>query len=136
MASSADDVLSACASRRIVPVTGIEQWKDKQGNPLVLWMRSLMENERSAFEASLFDGDGGFDDAKLREARIQMVALSICDENGRPIFTDLQAKRLASRDAGLVNVLYVQVRKHCGFDVKPKKYSAPEAASEDDTPSA
>ena len=136
MASSADDVFAACAARRIVPVTGLDDWKGGDGKPLVLFVRSLMENERSAYESSLFDTDGNIDDKKLKEARLQLISLSVCDESGRPIFTELQARRLASRDAGLVNLLYVQVRKHCGFDVKPKKYSAPEGANDDDLPTA
>ena len=114
--STAAEVLNAAAQRRIAPVTGLEAWG------LTLFMRSLTEREKSAYEYSLIDPETGqIIPERIKAARASLIARVICDESGVLVFDEGQVKALMSRDGKLIGVLNQQAREHVGLSKKEKK---------------
>lgn len=121
-ASSVTDILQA--KKRVVPFTGLEEFG------LTLYCGPISEYESAEHEASHWKpGTTQIDPMRLKASRRKLIALTVCDENGKRLLSDEQAAQLDSRLAGL---LYDQATEHTK-PPKPPKNS--QAASGDDSPS-
>ena len=120
-ASSFADMLNA--GKRVKPFKGLEEFG------LTLFCGSITELESADHEASSWKvGTTQVDPSKLKQTRRKLIALTVCDENGRRLLTDEQAGQLDSR---LAEILYDQAVEH----VKPAKPKNSPSANGDDSES-
>jgi hypothetical protein len=110
-ASTFEDMLSA--SKRVKPFMGLEEFG------LTLFCGSITELESSELESSAWkSGTTDIDPLKLKSARRRLIALTVCDEDGRRLLSHDQAAMLNSR---LASILYDQANAFITF--KPPKKS-------------
>jgi hypothetical protein len=129
MASTAADVLNASAKRRVDPIEGLEEWG------LTLYMVSLTEREKSEYEYGLINPETGeIIPGKVKQARASLITRVVCDEDGKPIFTESQVKALMGRDSKLIGLLDKACRAHVGISKAEKKTDS-DSESDDDSPS-
>lgn len=123
--ASRQSLLSLC-SRRIgritLPISG-----------QLVRFRSLSEKEFSDYEAAGIIRDEEtdklkVDDARQRDARGRLLALAICDDLGKPIFTAEDVPALGEMDTAEALPLYEAVRDHCGLTAAVERRKAREAA--------
>jgi hypothetical protein len=120
-ASSFADMLNA--GKRVKPFTGLEDFG------LTLFCCSITELESAEHESSSWKtGTTLVDPGKLKQTRRKLLALTVCDENGRRLLTDEQAGQIDSR---LAEILYDQSVEH----IKPAKPKNSPSANGDDSES-
>lgn len=80
--------------------------------------RDLNDEETAAYEQFPFDAKGNYSQAKGREQRRRLIALTLVDADGNRLFrTDediAAAKQIRGR---VLRELFVIARAHCGLDV-------------------
>ncbi len=87
-----DEILSADDLKR--ERVELPEWGDEDSHAYV---RTMTGRERDAYEENC-QGDGG-----LRNIRARLVALTLCDENGERLFTDVEANKLGDRSSLALN---------------------------------
>jgi hypothetical protein len=102
------DVLLALNKRRFTDVTL------PSGD--VVRIRNLSEKERSKYESETLTKGGQLNAAKLADAKRRLIALCCVDDAGNLIFHPDDIKGLESVDSAVTQVLYDEIRTHCGFD--------------------
>jgi len=80
-----------------------------------VYVRGLTGSERDLFEAEMVewvgDGKNRYKQVTLENARAKLAARTICDENGKRLFTDADIRALAEKSAvGLQIVFDVAMR--------------------------
>lgn len=86
-----------------------------------VYVRGLTGKERDQFEASMIDQRGKSQTVNLQNIRAKLAGLSICDENGKRIFTDADLAALAGKSALALNRVFEVARRLSGLgddDVK------------------
>lgn len=86
-----------------------------------VYVRGLTGKERDAFEAGMIDQRGKSQTVNLQNIRAKLAGLSICDENGKRIFTDADLAALAGKSAVALNRVFEVARRLSGLgddDVK------------------
>jgi hypothetical protein len=84
-------------------------------------VRSLTGAERDKFESGMIEQRGKSQSVNLLNIRAKLAAMTICDEDGQRIFTDLDVKALAEKSALALNRVFEIARKLSGLaeeDVK------------------
>lgn len=71
-----------------------------------VYVRELAGWERDAFEASLMQQVGNTYVMKLKNARARLAALSICDENGKRLFSEKDAQELGKISAAALDRIF------------------------------
>ena len=108
-------------------------------------IKSMTGAERDGFEDSLFvdvsDGKGGTKRVQnLKHLRAKLVAASLVDEDGTPVFTMDEVASLAKKSAAALNRCFEAAQKLNGMgqpaevEAKNDSPSAPSAASTSDSP--
>ena len=102
-----DDFLAATKRRfKTVPMWGGKTCR----------IRSITEAEYADIDARNIDfRKGGLSAAGIRGSNVRLLIACVCDGDGEPIFTDLDAAKLASVDTALVEPLVREIREHCGL---------------------
>lgn len=78
-------------------------------------IRSLTEGEWSDHQAETMGFKNGTSQEEgFRTSDARLIALTVVDGNGTPIFRDTDVPRLAYCDAGLTEPLVREIRRHCG----------------------
>lgn len=120
-ASSFQDMLNA--GKRVKPFTGLEEFG------LTLFCGSITELESAEHESSNWKpGTTDVDPKRIKDVRKKLLALTVCDENGRRLLNEEQAGQLDSR---LAATLFDQASEH----VKPVKPKNLPSANGDDSES-
>lgn len=83
---------------------------EKFGKDAAFYLKPLISADRDAFEASVVGVDGKRD---LYNLRARLVALCLCDEDGKVLGT---AKQIGLLRADLVGELFTEVRHMNGMD--------------------
>lgn len=126
-ASTAADVLKVSLARRVELIKGLEPWG------LTLYMRSMTEREKAAYEFELIDPKTGeIKVGRLKQSRAKLVSLVVSDEAGNLLFGESQVRELEDRDGKLVHVLNEQCREHVGLGKPSEKNS--DSTDDDDSP--
>lgn len=103
MTLSRDQILAADDIKR--ELVAVPEWGGE------VYVKGLSALERDRFEASVLDQSGGGRKIKLENFRARLAALSICDENGKPIFEASDIPALGAKSAAALDrVLAVSQR--------------------------
>ncbi len=69
-------------------------------------VRSITGRQRDEFEASLVEQRGNDRKVNMRNARAKLIVLCAIDENGQPLFTSEDIRRLGSKNAKPIDRLF------------------------------
>jgi hypothetical protein len=97
------------------PVT-IPEWKDAEGKPLVVHVRTLTADERDTFEREQLDKKPG-----TRRIRASLAAKAVVDAQGNRIFTDADIEAIGKKNGNAIDRLFAAVfelNKMSDADVK------------------
>lgn len=103
-----------------------------------VFVRSLTGAERDKFESGMIEQRGKSQSVNLSNVRAKLAAMTICDEAGDRIFSDMDVKMLAGKSALALNRVFEVARKLSGLaeeDVK-ELAEALEGDPLEDSPSA
>ena len=78
-------------------------------------VRSLSGVERDAFETSVLTGKGKHRDVNLKNLRAKLVALSVVDAMGAPLFTETDIKWLGEKNACALNKIFDAAQRLSGL---------------------
>ena len=84
-------------------------------NGLVARIRSITEDEKSAYESIVYDADGKFQVARLKLRRRKLIQLCLVDDAGVNLYTAAEVGTM-KMDGGLASQLFDRMVKHCGLD--------------------
>lgn len=79
-------------------------------------IQSLTEREKSAYETALLAKGGGFNQQKLKDARLALVVLCLVDGDGNTLLSASDVSALRDMDGGIVSKLVDECKEHAGFD--------------------
>lgn len=98
-------------------------------NGLVARIRSITEDEKSAYESIVYDAEGKFQVARLKLRRRKLIQLCLVDDAGVNLYT---AQELPSMkmDGGIASQLFDAMVKHCGLDAGGENVTAAKNDSE------
>ena len=86
----------------------IPEWKDDDGKPIVVWVRTMTGTERDAYEWWCIKQKGG----ELVGVRGRLVALCTVDEDGTRIFDDEKdPAKLGKKSAAALQRIFDAARK-------------------------
>lgn len=77
--------------------------------------QSLTEKEKSAYEMAVATKKGEPNLDRLVDARRRVLVLSLVDDSGTRLLTDLDVEQMGELDGKLLAQLYDVAREHCGF---------------------
>ena len=82
--------------------------------------RSLTDEELSAYDSALFARNqetGAVETIPEREndSRARLIVLTVCDNDGEPLFTDKDVELVAQFDPADILPLAEAIREHCGI---------------------
>lgn len=84
-----------------------------------VYVRGLTGNERDAYEAGLIRvGSNGKVETVTAQARGRLAAIGLCDEKGRRLFTDDDARQLGDKNAAALGRICDRIRKLSGMDAE------------------
>jgi hypothetical protein len=78
-------------------------------------IRSLTGEERDRFEASCLIERDGKQSTNLENMRARLVALSVVGEDGKPVFTGADVKRLGMKNAAVLDRVFEAARELSGL---------------------
>lgn len=79
-------------------------------------IRSLTELERSNYEASTMGAKGEFKMSKLKQARRNLIALTVVDAAGDLLLNQPgDVKALEAKDGAITDAIFEQSLVHCGI---------------------
>jgi hypothetical protein len=97
----------------------IPEWADEDDPKGTVYIRALTARERDAYEASQWVRDRkGKASQNLVNLRARFAVLVLCDEAGRPLFTELDVTELGRQDAGALNRVFEAGYKLSGMDTE------------------
>jgi hypothetical protein len=82
----------------------IPEWKDAQGKPMTVYVRSLTADERDAFEHEQLAKAKG-----ARRIRASLVSKAVVDDQGKRVFTDADMETLGTKNANALDRLFAAV---------------------------
>jgi hypothetical protein len=80
-----------------------------------VYVRGLTGKERDQFEAGMIDQRGKSQVVNLQNIRAKLASMSICDEDGKRLFTDADLAALAGKSAIALNRVFDVARKLSGL---------------------
>lgn len=83
-----------------------------------VWIRSNSELRQSQRYASYLDSEGKVIPAENAKASIHIIIDQICDEDGKPLFTDGDFAELAESDSNALEPLQSAIRSFNGDQKK------------------
>ena len=86
-----------------------------------LRVRGLTGSERDRFFGSFVDGDGNKDLGALNNATARVLALSIVDEDGKPLFTKADVVALGNKSGEATGKVWTVVQRISGLSPKSIK---------------
>lgn len=78
-------------------------------------VRSLSGMERDMFETSVVVGKGKNRDVNLRNLRAKLVALTVVDGLGEPLFTEPDVKALGEKNAAALDRVFTSAQQLSGL---------------------
>jgi hypothetical protein len=78
-------------------------------------LRSIKGTQRDAYEESVISGNGADRKMNLRNARAKLIVLCAVGEDGRPLFTAEDVRRLGAKNAAPIDRLFDACRKLAGM---------------------
>lgn len=78
-------------------------------------LRSIRGTQRDAYEESVISGNGADRKMNLRNARAKLIVLCAVGEDGRPLFTAEDVRRLGAKNAAPIDRLFDACRKLAGM---------------------
>lgn len=112
-ALSREAILEA-EDKRLEPVE-MPEWPDAEGNPGIVYVRSITGAERDTYEQSTMQLRGSTVIPKLDRARVRLVVMTACDEHGSKLFTKDDLTALAKKNARPVERLFDKARDMAGL---------------------
>lgn len=108
------DAILDADDKRLDPVE-IPEWPDENGNPGIVYVRSLTGTERDHYEQSTMAMRGSTVIPKLEHARARLIVLTACDETGERLFTTDDVRALGRRNARPIERLFDKAREMAGL---------------------
>ena len=93
----------------------IPEWKEGDKSAMVR-VRSLSGMELDKFQASILTGKGKNRDVNLKALRSKLVALTVVDGLGNPIFSDADIQALGNKNAGALNRIFQKAQELSGLN--------------------
>lgn len=115
---------------KLEPVKVADVWPDVPGG--VVYVRSMNGNQRDAFEQWCIDCQNA---GKIANARGMLAALTVCDENGVPLFRPEEANVLGMKSAAALDRIFAVAQRINGLtnadveELEKNSGSGPTAAS-------
>lgn len=78
-------------------------------------VKGLSGRQRDQFEISLLEGKGKNRQVNLRNLRAKLVAMTIVNDKGNPIFDDTDAQALGEKSASALQKVYVVATRLSGL---------------------
>jgi len=91
----------------------IEKVEIPEWNSFV-YVKSLTGKERDSFEDSMYTGRSG-EKVNLKNLRARLVVLTMCNENGKRIFSDEDADWVGDKNAAALNRIFVKAQELSGL---------------------
>jgi hypothetical protein len=97
------------------------QYLDEWGRPCyagsaAYCVRSLSEQEKTDFEASVFAADGKWSLSKVRKQRRKLLMMCLVDDKRDLLLRPGDEAALAEVDGAITSRLYDAAREHAGFE--------------------
>lgn len=93
-----DQILSANdITKELIPVP---EWGGE------VYVKALSAGERDGYESSMIHFNGKKQSVNMENARAKLAALSICDENGARLFTDMDVQDLTKKSAAALQRVF------------------------------
>jgi hypothetical protein len=80
-----------------------------------VYVRALTGAERDQFEASMIEQRGKKQSLNMANIRAKLAAMTICDEQGKRLFTDADVHALAGKSASALNRVFEAARRLSGL---------------------
>ena len=95
----------------------VPEWRTEGSKdaPLVR-VRSLSGMELDKFQASILTGKGKNRDVNLKALRSKLVALTVVDGLGDPLFTDADIQALGNKNASALNRIFQKAQELSGLN--------------------
>ena len=84
----------------------VPEWRTEGAKDALVRVRSLSGMELDKFQASILTGKGKNRDVNLKALRSKLVALTVVDGLGVPIFSDADIQALGNKNAGALNRIF------------------------------
>jgi hypothetical protein len=98
-----DSILQASDIRK--ELVAVPEWGGE------VYVRSLSAKERDEFESSMLTFKGKTQEVNLRQARAKLAALSICDEEGKRLFSDADVAALGNKSASAMQRVWTVAQR-------------------------
>ena len=85
------------------------------GDGAFAFVRTLEGNERDMFEESC---QGKGDKPNLKNIRAKLVVLTLCDESGKRLFTDMQVNAVGKKSAAVLDRIFGVAQRLNGLTAK------------------
>lgn len=80
-----------------------------------VYVRGLTGKERDQFEAGMIEQRGKSQTVNLQNIRAKLASMSICDEEGKRLFTDADLAAIAGKSAVALNRVFEVARRLSGL---------------------
>ena len=104
---SRDNILSAVDLNK--ELVDVPEWGGS------VYVRALSGAERDRFESSIVEQRGKSSRANLANIRAKLAALTVCDEDGKKLFTNADVSALGEKSAAALNRIFEVARKLSGL---------------------
>lgn len=99
----------------------VKEWKDEQGNPLTVYIRSMTGVERDAFENETYKLVGKDMTFNRQNFRARLLGRTLVDEKGVRIFNDAELVQLGGKAAKVLDRLSTIASRLSGISEKDKE---------------
>ena len=80
-----------------------------------VYVRALTGAERDRFEAAMIEQKGKHQTVNMEMIRARLASMTICDEQGKRLFTDGDVRGLAGKSAAALNRVFEVARRLSGL---------------------
>lgn len=100
-----DDILNASDIRK----EKVKAWGGE------VWVRGMTGAERDKFESSVIQFKGSSQSLNLSNVRAKLCALTICDEEGKRLFTEADVQLLSEKSAVELSKIFIVAQRLSGI---------------------